>query len=513
MKNKYFVSLGILILFSSVLSFQVTGGVTYQTEITSQPVINNATPYFENVVFITWDGANARALERHIDDGTLVNTKRVDQIGYRQTVRITSHLTSTGAGLACIESGYGPDINLIPYNMFGEGSLKLSMPDGMTIAEQLKASFGDDITTMFLFPWDTANVTYDHMAQLPSRDSIYDNMKAEIDYYFASENLSWTPGDPESIAAAFHTYDPDLGLYSSPVMKAGYLGNIAVGFLENNVTTDRFFLRMHLTEPDQAGHGYSVYDTYNGETTSEYLQSLVDCDIVVGQVLDVLENQGILDETLVIVGTDHGMYFRTHDSNPWPGKDTDITEMTYIISNNSIVGQHNIPVHQMDIAPTILDAMGVDTSLLSPAYDGGEQTGQLIREITDNTDPVINKAFYNFIGNPLEELTSSVKLTETFNLTLITYDWDNTLNGVLEVDDQLFESSDSKYNRVWFYNLDMTDVKSGKKTFSFTVTDSFGNSDTLELTTTVKVSAPVWLSIIGFLVIGSTYLIINRRKK
>jgi len=143
MKSKHFISIGILILFTSVISNQVSGNTLFLTELTSHTEIQSTTLDFENVVFITWDGTNYKALEDLINDGTLVNTKRIDDVGYRQTVRISSHLTSTGAGLACSETGYGPEHNLIPYNMFGAPEEdKVSIPDGMTVGEKLKKSEG-----------------------------------------------------------------------------------------------------------------------------------------------------------------------------------------------------------------------------------------------------------------------------------------------------------------------------------------------------------------------------------
>jgi hypothetical protein len=76
MKNRILVSIIMAVIFSSILGFQVSGEISYLTDVSAQPILSSTEPYFENVVYITWDGTNYRALEDLIDDGTLVNTKK-----------------------------------------------------------------------------------------------------------------------------------------------------------------------------------------------------------------------------------------------------------------------------------------------------------------------------------------------------------------------------------------------------------------------------------------------------
>ena len=143
------------------------------------------------------------------------------------------------------------------------------------------------------------------------------------------------------MAATFHGFNEDLQMYSSPVMNADYLGGVAAEFLQN-VTSERFYLRIHMTEPDQAGHGYGVTDTVTGEYTEEYVQSLIDCDIGTGYIIDQLESMDILNETLVIIGADHGMYDHSHDGGIWPGNEDEITTNTFIFSNDSVKAPYGI---------------------------------------------------------------------------------------------------------------------------------------------------------------------------
>ena len=205
-------------------------------------------------------------------------------------------------------------------------------------------------------------------------DPIFYNVEkgVDVDYWWSSENLSWTPDDPETLSATLYPYSEVGGFYPIYLLNADYLGNKAAAWLTDH-TDDRFYLRIHVTEPDQAA-SYGVTTTqWSNKITPEYMESLVISDRAVGTVYDVLEDADILDKTLFIIGTDHGMYYNTHGGAPWPALDWARSEMKYIFSHTSV--QHPlgkmIPMKQMCISPTILSVMGVDLSLISPAYVGG----------------------------------------------------------------------------------------------------------------------------------------------
>ena len=509
MKNKILTIVILVSLISSIQGFKAQAFLNQETE--NSPTINNSVlPYFKNVVFITWDGTNFQAFEDKIDDGTLLNAKRVDDIGYRQTIRITSHLTSTNPGLACMETGYGAEINLIPYNMFGYGTIKQSIPDNMTIAERLKATFGDDITTMFVYAWQTGEMDMTYINQQPEIDPIFNNMKAQIDYYFAAENLSWTPDDPDAQAATFHGFSESLQKYASPVMKAAYLGNVAVNFLQN-VTTDRFYLRIHMTEPDQAGHGYGVKDNY-GEYTEEYVQSMVDCDLATGDILDQLETMGVMDDTLIIIGADHGMYEHSHDGGIWPLNTDHITTNTFLFSNDSVEHPLGVPTYQRDIAPTILASMGVDTLTVDPPFIRSDQIGVPFWELTDTAKPIIKDAYYQIAGKLYAPMNESTKINEICNITVLIYDWCSNNIGIMKVDNLELTSTTSSWNNIVWKNIDLTSLEKGTKTFNVTITDTFGNTENKQFVSQVN-AAPisVWFSILALLVVGTAVYLKKKR--
>ena len=183
MKKRIIISAFILLIFIASSGIKITAN---ELSFDSTIVITEEQdlPYFDNVVLITWDGTNAEWLEKLIDNGTLVNSQRVLENGYRQFVRVASHRTSTDPGLATLESGYGPDITGIYFNQFGGGTEKLSIPEGLTTFERLKESFGTGIQTSLFFSWGNTRLDTIYMAQsLDNWGSIYNNaIGEEVDY-------------------------------------------------------------------------------------------------------------------------------------------------------------------------------------------------------------------------------------------------------------------------------------------------------------------------------------------
>lgn len=473
-------------------------------------------PNFDNVVLITWDGVNSEWYNKLIDNGTLANSQRVLDNGFKQFVRVASHRTGTDPGLTTLESGYGPDITGIYYNQFGPGTEKLSIPEGLTTFERLKENIGTDIQTSLFFSWGNAPIDPTYMAQSEGNwGSIYGNIEIgkDLDYYFAAENLTWVPDDPETLSAVIFPFDEDINSYRSPLLKAEYLGNKAVNWVANH-TSERFYLRMHLTEPDQAGHGYGVTESeFSKVITPEYMKALVDCDIATGMVYDVLEAAGILEKTLFIIGSDHGMYYRSHDAAPWPADNWAKSETTFIFSNTSV--SHplgDVPIKQKDISPTILASMGVDLSLLTPAYVNDDDTGIPLWDFSEDNSPSIRDMSFQIDGDPYQLLEDGSKIGNLFNISVDVLEWCRDYNATLEIDGTVFDADVVRSDFVRWYNVDTSSLSGGSKTLLFTLTDTFGNTATIEVSDISTAPISIWFSITGLLVVGSVIYIRRRNK-
>ncbi|MHA1827180.1 MAG: alkaline phosphatase family protein [Candidatus Heimdallarchaeaceae archaeon] len=515
--KKILITLSIFIcLFSlsvsSNLSITAQNSIL-ETDATRITGVEN--PRFDNVVLITWDGVNAKYFDQMIENGSLVNVRRVlEGNGFKQKVRITSHRTSTDPGLSTIETGYGDEIHGIPYNMFGQGSAKLSIPEGYTISERLKATYGKNISTALFFPWALAPVNLTYINQEQMVDTIYDNMKPELDYYLASENLTWQPDDLDSRNATLHGFSEELGMYLSPVMRAEFLGIKAANWLKN-ITGQRFYLRIHLTEPDQAGHGYGVWDN-NKEITPEYLQALLQCDEATGYVIDALEEAGIMNRTLFIVGTDHGFGSNGHTSGPWPGESTDITQMEYVFNNVSVRHPYNIPIAQMDIAPTVLTALGVDISTFTPAYLADAQTGTILWEREDTEAPIIkNSLFYRLDDSSFVKYDGETIVNGIVDFKVECKEWSDFKTVKLTIEETDYNPSFNGSLSVLWDDVDLTNIEKTQTNITITLTDIFGLSSTKTFLIKLNEETKTPISLVGFvaalLITGSVFYIKKRK--
>ncbi len=472
-------------------------------------------PYFDNVVLITWDGTNAKWFSKLVNNGTLVNSQRVLENGFEQLVRVTTQKVSTNPCLSTLETGYSAAIHGVVRNVFGAGSTKLAIPDGLTTFERLKDSFGSGVQIASLFPWGNAQFDYTYININPTHwDPIFSNVGkgTDVDYWFSSENLTWIPDDPETMSATLYPFSETLGKYPHYLLNAEFLGNKAAEWVTNH-TDERFYLRLHVTEPDQAA-SYGVTTTrYSKEISPEYMESLVISDRAVGAVYDVLEAAGVLDKTLFIIGADHGMDYNTHGGDPWPALNWARSETTFIFSNTSV--QHSlgkIPITQKSISPTILAAMGVDLSLISPSYVGNEDTGIPLWEFSDTEIPTIKDIQYQRDGEELELLSDGSRTGKLFNITMNILEWCTENDATLEIDGIVFDANTTSSGLCKWINIDTSEMSGGGKTFLFTLTDTFGNTATLEIESVKAAPLSMWISISSLLAISSIIYIRKRNK-
>jgi len=80
-----------------------------------------------------------------------------------------------------------------------------------------------------------------------------------------------------------------------------------------------------------------------------YDDSILEFDRHLGKILDTLEEEALLDDTLVIVGSDHGRLYVTNQRIP----------LLMHFPNDEYAGTIRTNVQNLDIAPTILDYLGM----------------------------------------------------------------------------------------------------------------------------------------------------------
>lgn len=116
-----------------------------------------------------------------------------------------------------------------------------------------------------------------------------------------------------------------------------------------------FFMFIYDPMPDRVGHQY-------GLNSAEYLESIETADYQVGRIIDVLKEEGIFDETLIVITTDHSLLGTSHSRGPtfsiWRGPG--IKQNYLMIDSRKYVSGYGWVSHSLDdVAPTICDLVGV----------------------------------------------------------------------------------------------------------------------------------------------------------
>ena len=196
-----------------------------------------------------------------------------------------------------------------------------------------------------------------------------------------------------------------------------------------------FYLHLGLTEPHRVGLGYNNQAAQPGITPviyapdevvvppflpdlpavrqdlAAYYQAVSRYDAIVGALLKVIEQSGRMDETLIIVSTDHAM--------PFPGAKASMFDSghhcPFILraGADSPIGHNNAMMNWLNVRPTVHDWCGVpapadlpERSLLpildTPDPDGWDETyfSHCFHEVMDyNPYRVLHGRRFKFVRN------------------------------------------------------------------------------------------------------------------
>ncbi|MHA6481713.1 sulfatase [Paenibacillus sp. strain BS8-2] len=169
----------------------------------------------------------------------------------------------------------------------------------------------------------------------------------------------------------------------------------AGAWLEKNYTRDRFFLMIDCFDPhepfDPPQHYIDLYDkdyrgqdviwpTYGRNSLSEeetervrklYAAEITMTDRWIGYLLDQIELLGLMENTMIVLATDHGHMFGEHElmGKPWSGiSDSNMYQevahiplVVYHPQNPEPGKRVNDLVQLVDLYPTILDAFEISS--------------------------------------------------------------------------------------------------------------------------------------------------------
>jgi arylsulfatase A-like enzyme len=162
-----------------------------------------------------------------------------------------------------------------------------------------------------------------------------------------------------------------------------------IEFIETNLAEDRWFVQIETFDPHEPFFSYDEYRRLLGVDTEapvfdwpsyrrvietqneverargEYLALLAMCDRSLGRVLDLFDEQGLWDDTMLIVCTDHGFLL---GERGWWGKsvqpwfdETIHTPLFVWDPSSGVAGERrDALVQTIDLAPTLLDYFDVE---------------------------------------------------------------------------------------------------------------------------------------------------------
>jgi arylsulfatase A-like enzyme len=179
-----------------------------------------------------------------------------------------------------------------------------------------------------------------------------------------------------------------------------------IEFIETNLAEDRWFVQIETFDPHEPFFSYDEYRRLQGVDTEapvfdwpsyrrvietqneverargEYLALLAMCDRSLGRVLDLFDEQGLWDDTMLIVCTDHGFLL---GERGWWGKsvqpwfdETIHTPLFVWDPSSGVAGERrDALVQTIDLAPTLLDYFDVE---VPQEMQGLSLRGDVVRE-------------------------------------------------------------------------------------------------------------------------------------
>ena len=308
-------------------------------------------PRQRSAILISWDGA----LREHINDclkrNQMPSLAQLIKEGRMVDIEVSGHVTDTKAGHAQMLTGYDPNLT----GVFSNTRFR-PIPRGYSIFERLQQFFGKkDIATIMVT--GKAMGLGPGAPRIPAQAEAADPISVEP----SDDNekqARWLEkvrlaGEQNVLGQPFYLVKASLTAWDGDLPRdARGVGQKVLDLIDRFGPKGRFFLFVHFGDADVNGHKF-------GEGSREYNDALVSLDAWLGRMVVELKADGLYDHTALYVTADHGFDVET----------THHTKATHIFlaSNDPLLMSAG---EQRDIAPTLLQALGVEVSKITPALPG-----------------------------------------------------------------------------------------------------------------------------------------------
>ena len=239
----------------------------------AQPAPPRVSRPAKNLLLLGWDGVQWNHLQELLAAGKLPHLAKLQAEGSFAHALVSDHATDTKSGWVQICSG-------LPASESGTHSNSdyRPLPPGATLFERLERRSGGAVFTCFV-----AGKSH-HLGSLGPGVSFLKRRRLAN----SGEGEPW-----------FHTRAGFDQWFGDQHREAGEVGHLLLNVLRQYGRYNRFAIFAHFADPDTMGHAH-------GENSPEYAEAIITCDRWLGEVAAMLQQHGLLEDTVVAVVTDHG---------------------------------------------------------------------------------------------------------------------------------------------------------------------------------------------------------------
>ncbi|MBN1946286.1 MAG: sulfatase-like hydrolase/transferase [Bradymonadales bacterium] len=123
-----------------------------------------------------------------------------------------------------------------------------------------------------------------------------------------------------------------------------------------------YFLWIHFMDPHKLYIDHEGFEPYGPEPIDQYDGEIRFVDHHIGRVMAVLERFGALEQTVILFTSDHGEAFGEHSMrhHGWDLYEHQIRVPFFLYVPGLAAREFQTPVSLMDLAPTVLDLVGIE---------------------------------------------------------------------------------------------------------------------------------------------------------